>query len=503
QRRRHRGATGGRDDEGVDFPQRHLRQWSKDRALLRRRQLRPQPPQGRHRVRPAERRARTLCRQARRRRRSGAGKPRQDLPGWRAQLPSAAERRSRRPHARARAQTRGRAHRARRAAWQAAVAFHRRGVRQSGRGQRRRRNISRPSRGHVRRRGAGPILADGGCRQARRDAGLVHGHAHVGGRRHLGVQPARHAVGVSGGRMFPPDRIVCLTEEPVETLYRLGGERRMFGLSGSAVRPARVRKENPRVSAFISADFQKILALEPDLVLTFSDLQADIVAELIRRNIAVHAFNHRDVAGIFDMIRTLGALTAVTLKADALAESLERRLEQMRNRTALLDRRPRVYFEELDEPMISGIRWVAELIEIAGGIDVFPMLSRRKNAKDRIVSREQVIAAAPDIIVGSWCGKKFVPAKVAARPGFAEVPAVRDGFLREIKSTVILQPGPAALADGPDAGAGLIAGGGAAAPRAEAGGAGGGRGGAGGGGGAGPPRGPAEERVAPGRDDPP
>ncbi|HKA80540.1 MAG TPA: cobalamin-binding protein [Xanthobacteraceae bacterium] len=266
--------------------------------------------------------------------------------------------------------------------------------------------------------------------------------------------------------MFPPERIVCLTEETVETLYLLGEERRIVGVSGYAVRPARVRKEKPRVSAFISADFEKIVALQPDLVLTFSDLQADIVAELIRRNVAVHAFNHRDVAGIFDMIRTLGALTGVTLKAEALAESLEHRLEQMRNRTALLDRRPRVYFEEWDEPMISGIRWVAELIEIAGGIDVFPMLSRRKNAKDRIVSAEQVIAAAPDIIVGSWCGKKFVPAKVAARPGFAQVPAVRDGFLREIKSTVILQPGPAALTDGLDAVAGIIAEWAQASPRA-------------------------------------
>jgi iron complex transport system substrate-binding protein len=257
--------------------------------------------------------------------------------------------------------------------------------------------------------------------------------------------------------MFPPERIVCLTEETVETLYLLGEERRIVGVSGYAVRPARVREEKPRVSAFISADFEKVLALEPDLVLTFSDLQADIAAELIRRSIAVHAFNHRDVAGIFDMIRTLGALVGAADKAQALACTLERRVEDARKRAAALLRRPRVYFEEWDEPMISGIRWVAELIEIAGGIEVFPALSMQKNARERIVSASELIAAAPDIIVGSWCGKKFVPAKLAARPGFAAIPAVRDGFLREIKSPLILQPGPAALTDGLDALAGIIA----------------------------------------------
>src|ERR1700730_10976476 len=176
--------------------------------------------------------------------------------------------------------------------------------------------------------------------------------------------------------MFPAARIVCLTEETVETLYLLGEERRIVGVSGYAVRPARVRKEKPRVSSFISADFEKILALEPDLVLTFSDLQADIAAELIRRSVAVHAFNQRDVAGILAMVRTLGALVGVTLKADALAQSRERRLTETRGRAALLERGPRVYFEEWDEPMISGIGWVAELIEIAGGIEVFPELSK-------------------------------------------------------------------------------------------------------------------------------
>jgi len=251
--------------------------------------------------------------------------------------------------------------------------------------------------------------------------------------------------------MFPPSRIVCLTEETVETLYLLGEDARIVGVSGYAVRPPQVRREKPRVAAFISADVPKILALEPDLVLTFSDLQADIVADLIRNNVAVHAFNQRDLAGILDMIRTLGALVGQPQKADALATTFAARLNSVRTQAALLPRRPRVYFEEWDKPMISGLGWVSELVETAGGIDIFPELSRRKNAKDRIVTPEAVIAARPDIIIGSWCGKKFVPAKVAARPGFDTVPAVATGWLREVKSTVILQPGPAALTDGLDA----------------------------------------------------
>jgi iron complex transport system substrate-binding protein len=258
--------------------------------------------------------------------------------------------------------------------------------------------------------------------------------------------------------MFPPSRIVCLTEETVETLYLLGEDARIVGVSGYCVRPAQVRREKPRVSAFISADVPKILALKPDLVLTFSDLQAAIVAELVRANVAVHAFNQRDIAGIFDMIRTLGALVGVPEKAEALARQLAARIDAVHARTKLLARRPRVYFEEWDAPMISGLAWVSELIEAAGGIEVFPEIAARKNAKDRIVSESQVIEAKPDIIVGSWCGKKFVPAKVAARPGFAAIPAVATGWLREIKSTLILQPGPAALTDGLDALAGIIAG---------------------------------------------
>jgi iron complex transport system substrate-binding protein len=251
--------------------------------------------------------------------------------------------------------------------------------------------------------------------------------------------------------MFPPERIVCLTEETVETLYLLGEERRIVGVSGYAVRPPRVRKEKPRVSAFISADLAKIIALDPDLVLTFSDLQADIVAELIRANLAVHAFNHRDVAGILAMIRTLGALVGASGRADILAATLAARLDGIRARAATRPRQPRVYFEEWDEPMISGIGWVSELIAVAGGIDVFAEQAAQKSARNRIVSAEQVIAAQPDIIVGSWCGKKFVPKRVAGRPGFGAVPAVATGWLREVKSTIILQPGPAALTDGVDA----------------------------------------------------
>ena len=258
--------------------------------------------------------------------------------------------------------------------------------------------------------------------------------------------------------MFPPERIVCLTEETVETLYLLGEDRRIVGVSGYAVRPSRVRKEKPRVSAFISAEVPKILALKPNLVLTFSDLQADIVAELVRANVEVHAFNQRDVAGIFDMIRTLGALVGAVEKANALANQLAAGVNAVHERASHLPRRPRVYFEEWDEPMISGLGWVSELITAAGGIEVFPQLAARKNAKDRIVSAADVIAARPDIIIGSWCGKKFVPAKVAARPGFAAVPAVATGWLREVKSTLILQPGPAALTDGLDALSAIVAG---------------------------------------------
>jgi iron complex transport system substrate-binding protein len=249
---------------------------------------------------------------------------------------------------------------------------------------------------------------------------------------------------------FPPERIVCLTEETVETLYLLGEQDRIVGVSGYAVRPPQVRREKPRVSAFTSADIPKILALDPDLVLTFSDLQAEIAAELIRHGIAVHAFNQRDIAGILAMVCTLGALVGASGKAETLARSYEERLRQVVGSSHGRSR-PRVYFEEWDEPMISGIGWVSELIGIAGGDDVFPDKARQKAARDRFVSSDEVVAAAPDIILASWCGKKVVPDRIRARPGWDRIPAVRDNRIVEIKSPLILQPGPAALTDGLDA----------------------------------------------------
>jgi iron complex transport system substrate-binding protein len=251
--------------------------------------------------------------------------------------------------------------------------------------------------------------------------------------------------------MFPPERIVCLTEETVETLYLLGEQDRIVGISGYVVRPPQARREKPRVSAFTSADTGKILALKPDLVLTFSDLQADIVADLIRHGLAVHAFNQRDVAGIFAMIRTLGALVGAIDRAEALAAKMQARLDDAAMFAARLAKRPTVFFEEWDDPLISGIGWVSELIEIAGGIEAFPERSKEDAAKNRIVSPADVIARAPDIIIGSWCGKKFQPERVKTRPGFAAIPAVRDNAVHEIKSAIILQPGPAALTDGLDA----------------------------------------------------
>jgi iron complex transport system substrate-binding protein len=248
--------------------------------------------------------------------------------------------------------------------------------------------------------------------------------------------------------MFPPERIVCLTEETVETLYLLGEQHRIVGISGYCVRPPEARREKPRVAAFTSADIPKILDLKPDLVLSFSDLQTDIVAALVRQGVNVHAFNQRSVAEIFDMIRMLGTIVGAMDRAAQLAEELAVELAAARRQTALLSRRPRVYFEEWDTPMISGIAWVSELIEVAGGVDIFDDRASGKSAKDRTVTIEEIVARRPEVIIGSWCGKKFRPEKVAARPGFAQVPAVQAGALREIKSSLILQPGPAALTDG-------------------------------------------------------
>ncbi|TKW77793.1 MAG: cobalamin-binding protein, partial [Bradyrhizobium icense] len=243
---------------------------------------------------------------------------------------------------------------------------------------------------------------------------------------------------------FPPRRIVCLTEETVETLYLLGEQDRIVGVSGYAVRPPQVRREKPRVSAFISADIPKILALKPDLVLAFSDLQAGIVADLVRAGVAIHVFNQRDIAGIFAMIRTLGAMVGAAERADELARAFEQRLAGI----AAMPRpapKPKVYFEEWDDPLISGIGWVSELIEIAGGEDVLPKLRLQQAAKNRIIAPEIVREAAPDVILASWCGKKVVPDRIRQRPGWSDIPAVANNRIVEIKSPLILQPGPAAL----------------------------------------------------------
>ena len=245
------------------------------------------------------------------------------------------------------------------------------------------------------------------------------------------------------------ERIVCLTEETTETLYSIGEEWRIVGISGFTVRPPRARREKPRVSAFTSAKIEEILDLSPDLVLGFSDIQADIAAELIRCGIEVHVFNHRSVDGILRMIRTLGAMVGCGGKGEELASRLAENLATVQERARSFSKRPRVYFEEWSDPMISGIRWVSELVGYAGGEDCFPELAKASLAKGRIIEDPQEVARrAPDIIIGSWCGRKFRPEKVMAREGWSQIPAVRDGHVYEIKSSVILQPGPAALTDG-------------------------------------------------------
>ena len=230
--------------------------------------------------------------------------------------------------------------------------------------------------------------------------------------------------------------------------YLIGEQDRIVGISRYVVRPPEAPGEKPRVSAFTSANIDKILALKSDLVLTFSDLQADIAAELIRHGLDVHAFNQRNVAGILDMVRMVGAMVDARERAHQLVGRLEAGLVQTRNRAERLPKRPRVFFEEWDDPLISGIGWVSELVEIAGGIDIFADRRNHGSAKDRVVTAEEVVAREPDLIIGSWCGKKFRPERVVARAGFGPVPAVRHQNLYEIKSSLILQPGPAALTDG-------------------------------------------------------
>ena len=249
--------------------------------------------------------------------------------------------------------------------------------------------------------------------------------------------------------MIGPRRIVCLTEEPTETLYALGEADRIVGISGFTVRPPRARREKPKVSAFTSARIEEILKLSPDFVIGFSDIQADIAAELIRRGVEVWISNHRSVAGIIDYVRRLGALVGAPEKAQDFADQLQRGIDEVAQASARQAARPRVYFEEWDEPMISGIQWVAELVRIAGGDDIFPERAAMPLARGRILADgHEVIERAPQIIFGSWCGKKFRPEKVAARPGWQSIPAVAEGQLFEVKSPIILQPGPAAVTDG-------------------------------------------------------
>ena len=244
-----------------------------------------------------------------------------------------------------------------------------------------------------------------------------------------------------------PSRIVCLTEETTETLYLLGEGDRVVGVSGYTVRPPEARRK-PRVSAYVSANYEKIAALEPDLILAFSDLQAQIASDLVKRGYPVVVFNQRSVAEILQMIRMVGALVGCADRAETLAATLARGLDVIRVEASRLPRRPRVFFEEWDDPLISGIRWVEEIVEIAGGEPIFPELRNAKLGRDRIVAPEEVVRREPDIIVASWCGKAVRQERIASRQGWDAVPAVRDGHIYEIKSALILQPGPAALTEG-------------------------------------------------------
>jgi len=244
-----------------------------------------------------------------------------------------------------------------------------------------------------------------------------------------------------------PERIVCLTEETTETLSLLGQGDRIVGVSGYTVRPPEARLK-PKVSAFINAKFDKIAALEPDLVLAFSDLQADLGAELVRRGIAVVTFNQRTIAEILQMIAMLGGLVGCQQEAERLADRLARDLDRIRESASRFPARPRVFFEEWDDPLISGIRWVEELVEIAGGTPIFPELANAKLAKDRIVDSAEVARRDPEVVFASWCGKKMKKATIQSRAGWNAVSAVRDDRIFEIKSTYILQPGPASLTEG-------------------------------------------------------
>lgn len=248
-----------------------------------------------------------------------------------------------------------------------------------------------------------------------------------------------------------PERIVCLTEEPTEVLYALGEQDRIVGISQFTVRPEGVRQEKPRVSAFTSARHEKILALQPDLVVGFSDIQADIARDLIKEGVEVWISNHRSVDGIISYVRRLGAMVGVPEEAERYAASLAAHVDDVRDRAAALPRRPRVYFEEWNDPHITGIGWVSELIEAAGGIDVFSEKGRSSLAKGRIIADPlDIVTRQPDMVMASWCGKKVLPDEIRSRAGWEEVPAVRDDEIHEIDSAIILQPGPAAVTDGLD-----------------------------------------------------
>lgn len=244
-----------------------------------------------------------------------------------------------------------------------------------------------------------------------------------------------------------PERIVCLTEETTETLYRLGAGEKVVGVSGFTVRPKEARQK-PRVSSFLDANFERIVELKPDLVLGFSDLQADLGRELCKRGVPVYLFNQRSVAEILQAIRIIGALVGLAGKAEALADELAQGLRALSERAATLPRRPRVFFEEWHEPLISGIRWCSELVELAGGEDVCVETRSQQGAKGRIFAPEEVARRDPEVVIASWCGRKAKREKIVARPGWSEVTAVREDQLYEVKSAVILQPGPASLTEG-------------------------------------------------------
>ena len=245
-----------------------------------------------------------------------------------------------------------------------------------------------------------------------------------------------------------PKRIVCLTEEPTEILYLLGEEKRIVGISAYTCRPKQAKEDKPVVSAFISGSVKKIIDLEPDLIIGFSDIQGQLAKDLIEANQQVIIFNQRTVQEILEVIYMIGAIVGVPNRASDLIKTYIQRLNKLQNKSRL--KRPKVYFEEWDDPMISGIRWVSELIELAGGHDIFLEKSKGKLAKERFVQNEDVIGKNPDIYIASWCGKKFNKPSVLNRPGWTDINAIKRDHIYELDPSIILQPGPACLSDGLD-----------------------------------------------------